>query len=297
MSFALDFERVIDYIEENLSGEIDLVTVSRLARCSIYHFQRVFSFVAEVPLSEYIRRRRMTLAAFELQNTAVKVIDVALKYGYDSHSSFTRSFQTIQGMTPSEARTKGAVLTAYPKLSLQFNLKGVKNMQYRFKNTKPFKLFGLNPIKLDSWRPEAFIEYGDTVIEDGTHDRINRAAGFSGEALSMIEADAWDVSRLHLLHLVHFFDEAGRKYAMYGWDCPEGGVGDEFTVLDIPASAWVVVTAELDGERGSILKSYEDLYMKWFPTSGYNQAKGLPIIEKYDERTCQLWMPLEKKNS
>jgi AraC family transcriptional regulator len=295
MSFTSDFENAINYIDENLTGEIDFEVAAKKARCSAYHFQRMFSFLVNIPLSEYIRKRRMTLAAFELQNTNVKVIDLAMKYGYDSHSSFTRAFQSVQGITPSKARLDGTCLTAYPKLSFQFKLKGEIAMQYNIKQTEPYSLFGLNPIQVDGWQTEPFLKYADTVIEDGTHDAINIAAGFLGLAQEMIKSDAWDTKKLHLLQAIHFYDEAGKKYFMYGWECPENGVDERFSILNMSETTWVAVTAILDDERDSIKKSYEDLYMNWFPTSGYNQAPNRPIIEKYDWEKCELWMPIEKK--
>ena len=294
MSFASDFERAIDYIDENLADEIDFESVAKKANCSVYHFQRMFSFFANLPLSEYIRKRKMTLAAFELQNTDAKVIDIAMKYGYDSPSSFTRAFQSVQGLPPSKARMEGVCLTAYPKLSFQFKLRGVAAMRYNIKQTTPYKLFGLNPVQMDGWETQRFLDYADTVIEDGTHDAINVAAGFPGPASEMISSDNWDVKKLHLLQAIHFFGESGKKHFMYGWECPENGVDERFTILEIPATTWVVVTAALDGERDSIKKSYEDLYANWFPTSGYNQAPNKPIIEKYDWDKCELWMPIEK---
>lgn len=295
MSFASDFEEAIDYIDEHLADEIDYEIVAEKAKCSVYHFQRMFSFLVDLPLSEYIRKRRMTLAAFELQNTDTKVIDIAAKYGYDSHSSFTRAFQVVQGVTPSKARMDGVGLTAYPKLSFQFKLGGVEAMKYNIRQTAPYKLFGLNPAQIDSWETQRFLDYADAVIEDGTHDAINVAAGFPGLALEMIKSNNWDVKKLHLLQAIHFFDEAGNKYFMYGWEYPENGVDERFTILEIPATTWVVVTATLDGERDSIKKSYDDLYANWFPTSMYNQAPNRPIIEKYDRDKCELWMPIEKK--
>lgn len=295
MSFASDFERAIDYIDDNLADEIDFEIVAEKAKCSVYHFQRMFSFLVNLPLSEYIRKRKMTLAAFELQNTDAKVIDIAMKYGYDSHSSFTRAFQAVQGMTPSKARMEGSSLMAYPKLSFQFTLRGVEAMKYHIKQTAPYKLFGLNPVQIDGWDTQRFLDYADAIIEDGTHDKINVAAGFPGSALNMIQNDNWDVKKVHLLHAIHFFDEAGKKHHMYGWECPQNGVDGRFTILELPATTWVVVTAALDGERDCVKKSYEDLYANWFPTSGYNQAPNRPIIEKYDGDKCELWMPIEKK--
>lgn len=295
MSFASDFEQAIDYIDENLANEINFEIVAEKAKCSVYHFQRMFSFLANLPLSEYIRKRKMTLAAFALQNTDAKVIDIAMKYGYDSHSSFTRAFQAVQNVTPSKARMEGVCLTAYPKLSFQFKLRGVEAMKYSIKQTAPYKLFGLNPVQMDGWETQRFLDYADAVIEDGTHDAINVAAGFPGPALEMIKNNDWDVKKLHLLQAIHFYDEAENKHFMYGWECPQGGVDERFTILEMPATTWVVVTAALAGERDFIKKSYEDLYANWFPTSRYDQAPNRPVIEKYHGDKCELWIPIQKK--
>ena len=133
MSFMSDFESAIEYIEENLMTDLDINLVAQKAKCSSYHFQRLFSSLVDVSLSEYICRRRITLAAIELQNSDTKIIDIALKYGYDSHSSFTRAFQTIQNITPSKARAEGAILKSYPPLTFQFILKGVEAMEYQIR--------------------------------------------------------------------------------------------------------------------------------------------------------------------
>ena len=94
----------IDYIEENLDKEISYDEAAHIACCSTYYFQRIFSYVSGVSLSEYIRRRKMTQAAFELQRTDNKVIDVAHKYGYSSPTSFNRAFQSVHGIAPIAAK-------------------------------------------------------------------------------------------------------------------------------------------------------------------------------------------------
>ena len=111
----------IDYIEENLDREISYDEVARIACCSTYYFQRIFSYVSGVSLSEYIRCRKMTQAAFELQRTDNKVIDVAHKYGYSSPTSFNRAFQSVHGIAPIAAKSMGCTLCAYP--SIQFSIK------------------------------------------------------------------------------------------------------------------------------------------------------------------------------
>ena len=110
---------VIDYIEESIAEEIDYEKAADIACCPKNQFQRFFSFLTDITLSEYIRRRRLTLSAFELQQNRLKVIDIAQKYGYDSHASFTRAFKDYHGISPTQARSKKAVFNIYPRLTFQ----------------------------------------------------------------------------------------------------------------------------------------------------------------------------------
>lgn len=130
------------YIEENLTEDIDFAEVARLACCSQYHFTRMFAFIAGVTLSEYIRRRRLTLAAFELTDKNVRIIDVAIKYGYSSPDSFTRAFQSLHGVTPSEARNSGHSLKAYPPMTFHISIKGGSSMNYRIVEKEAFRIVG-----------------------------------------------------------------------------------------------------------------------------------------------------------
>lgn len=124
--------KVINYIEENITEEIDYETAAAIACCSKNQFQRFFSYITDISLSEYIRRRRLTLSAFELQQNKWKVIEIANKYGYDSHASFTRAFREYHGISLTEAWNKGVVFTIFPKLTFHvqdFHLeRGESNM-------------------------------------------------------------------------------------------------------------------------------------------------------------------------
>lgn len=299
MSFLHDLENAIQYIEECLDGEIEIEKVAQQAACSSYHFQRMFSYVVGVSLAEYIRRRRMTLAAFELQQSDVKVIDLALKYGYDSQSSFTRAFQLLHGITPTCARNEGALIMAYPRLSFQFLVKGVERIQFRMEKTNAYQVFG-KPI-IPDWKDtdiEKWGEYADLVLENGSHDATNVAAGYPGLALEMINNDTWDVNKLHLLNAIHFYKE-GVKYFMYGWEAPAKDVSSEFTIIDIPNSTWAVFSTN-EKDRFAVLELYKYVYTSWFPTSGYEQEE-YPVIEKFipkesnENIITELWIPVRKK--
>ena len=128
MNWITGMQKAIDYIEANLTEEIDYEKVAAESFSSSYHFQRVFSILCGYTLGEYIRLRRLSLAGVELANgkDKVKVIDIALKYGYDSPDSFSKAFQKFHGITPSQARADGSMLKSFSRLSIKISLEGGK---------------------------------------------------------------------------------------------------------------------------------------------------------------------------
>jgi len=134
MKWDEQINKVIDYIEKNIENVIDMDKVANIMHQSKISFQRTFSLVMNISINEYIRRRRMTLAAIELQNSSEKVIDLALKYGYESPVSFTRSFKDIHGISPSAARKKDAKLNLYPRITCLLTVKGDMQMDNKTKN-------------------------------------------------------------------------------------------------------------------------------------------------------------------
>ena len=116
---------VIDYVESNLAEKLDLKHLASIACCSIHTFQRLFCYITDISIVEYIRLRRLTAAALELQQSDIKIIDLAMKYGYESPVSFARAFQVVHGVTPSEARKSNVSLKAFPKLTFQIIINGL----------------------------------------------------------------------------------------------------------------------------------------------------------------------------
>lgn len=142
MDWLTRMNRAIDYIDENLDGTIDYDSIASLACCSTYQFAKMFSVITDISLSEYIRRRRLTRAALELQTSDIKVIDLGLKYGYDSPTAFNRAFQNMHGLAPSAARKKGVFLKSYPRITFQFSIKGDEEMKYRIEEKTAFRAVG-----------------------------------------------------------------------------------------------------------------------------------------------------------
>ena len=118
MNWIIGMQKAIDYIEEHLTETIDYETLAAQSFSSSYHFQRVFSILCGFTIGEYIRNRRLSLAGQELASSDAKVIDVALKYGYESPDGFARAFQRFHGILPSEARAKGGNLKSFSRLVL-----------------------------------------------------------------------------------------------------------------------------------------------------------------------------------
>ena len=143
MEWLMKLSNAIDYIEANLDNEISYDEVAKIACCSTYYFQRIFTYVTGISLSEYIRRRRMTQAAFELQGSNQRVLDIALKYGYNSPTSFNRAFQNIHGITPVAAKNIGSTLNAYPPIKFSVNIAGGSAMSYHIEEKAAMRIVGI----------------------------------------------------------------------------------------------------------------------------------------------------------
>ena len=129
MEWQEQWNNALDYLEKHLTVELDIAKAAQTACCSVFHFQRMFSYLAGVPLSEYLRLR-MTAATFDLQN------------GYDSPTSFNRAFRNVHGIAPSDAQREGAPLRTYPRISFNITIKGEAEMEYRIVKKDAFRIVG-----------------------------------------------------------------------------------------------------------------------------------------------------------
>ncbi|WP_242866766.1 AraC family transcriptional regulator [Abyssisolibacter fermentans] len=276
----------IDYIEDNITCDIDYKELAKIACCPNYHFQRMFSFITEIPLSEYIRRRRLTLAAFELQQNHCSVIEIAQKYGYTSHSAFTRAFNELHGIAPTSARKSGAKLKAYPRMSFHFSIVGGSEMNYRFEKIDSFSAVGF---KYNVNTEKAF----NTVPMIWQEVQQN---GFSERLLSLMDTNE-EKSLNGVFGILSDGDWGKKKDFSYYLAVPykkETPVGME--KLTFPESQWVVFEAS---NLTDIVKAWKRLYTDWVPTSNYFLA-DLPAIECYyppgHNPQNEIWIPIVKKN-
>lgn len=148
-------------------------------KMSKYHYQRMFHMITGVTVADYIRKRRLTMAAQELASSSTKVLDVALKYGYQTPEAFTKAFQRLHGMNPSDARKQGANLKAFPRFSFQIQIKGIEAMNYQIMEKESFSIMGVEK-KVSTRDGENFRVipgFWQEVTQDGTCDNLGEMAG------------------------------------------------------------------------------------------------------------------------
>ncbi|WP_087972031.1 AraC family transcriptional regulator [Oceanobacillus rekensis] len=289
MDLLKNMNDAMEYIEENLTNEIDFKVVARIAHCSEYHFRRMFSFLAGITLSEYIRRRRLSLAAFELINSNIKIIDVAIKYGYSSPDSFTRAFQNLHGVTPSEARNNGQQLKSYPLMSFQLSIRGGNEMNYRIEQKDAFNIVGIMkrvPIIFEGENPEITKMWKSLTMEK--IDQLKKLSDV--EPKGMVQASTkFSEGRM---------EEKGELDQYIGvattQECP-----GNFSELAIPALTWAVF--ETIGPFPSTLQeTWGRIYSEWFPSSNYQLTEGPEILSiKSKDLTSpsvksEIWIPILK---
>ena len=176
MEWIERFNEAISYIEEHLTEEIDYEQLGRIACCSSYHFQRMFTYMAGVTLSEHICRRKMSLAAVDLQGGNMKIIDVAGKYGYSSPTAFNRAFQTVHGIAPSAVKSEGVSVKSFPPILFKITVKGVEEMNYRIETKDAFRIVGVS-VPLDKDIEKNFSVIPQKWQEISTNGTLQRLTG------------------------------------------------------------------------------------------------------------------------
>lgn len=276
--------QAMDELERNLTQKTDIEALARAAACSSYHFQRMFSYIAGIPLSEYIRRRRMSLAALELQK-GEKVLDTALRWGYDSPTAFNRAFQSIHGITPSAAQKPGARCKAYPRISFQITIKGEAEMNYRIEKKPAFRIVGVKKTfeadveKMMRAVPVFWQQNGpaNVPVLCGLMEENPAVPGILGVTTCQTDTKEW----------AYYIAAATEKEAPQGMEA-----------YTVPAFTWAVF--EGGGEMPAAMQTLQKrIVAEWLPTSGYEYEDG-PDIEAYlndgpQNARFEIWVPVRKK--
>lgn len=275
MDLISQLNNAINYIEENICDDIALSDISKVTEYSEYHFGRLFYYIVGMPLSEYVRKRKLTLAAIELQGSNVKVIDLAMKYGYESTDSFTRAFAKQHSVTPTSARQMGAILKLFPPLTFQIKIKGVQEMNCRIEQKEAFEVYGVEKI-FHSEDLGKVSEFWEECKADGSIENLPETHGIVG----------YNQNENKVPYMICAFKK-------------EASNTDGYKVIQVPEFTWAIF--HYDGlkdhhdDQCQIPHLFNQAYSEWLPSSGYKKADG-PDIEIYGDHFEEVWIPIVKNN-
>lgn len=271
-------QNAIVYMEANLTGELDIREISKKAYVSPFYFQRIFAALCGISVGEYIRNRRLSLAAEELVSSEAKVIEIAAKYGYESPDSFNRAFQRFHGITPTAARKNGAALRAYAPVRIKLTLEGGNMLEYKIVEKPQFTLVGLSRTFRSDTSYQEIPKFWREVMEM----RHPPVCGMYGVCLDLEE----NAKTFEYLIADNYIP----------WEeIPEGCV-----TKVIPASTWAVFPC-----RGPLPQTLQQvntrMWSEWLPNSkNYRLAANLnielyaPPAEKPEDTYSEIWLPVEK---
>lgn len=278
----------MEHIEAHLGERIEAADLARIAMTSEYHFRRMFSALAGLPLSEYIRRRRMTVAGAEvLGDRDRSLLDVATRYGYDTGEGFARAFRAVHGIGPGEARRTGAVLRSQQRLTFRLVVEGSSAMRYSLVEKNAFRVVGKKarvPLIHEGPNP-AIAEF----IRGIGREELDRIAALSDQEPAGIVgvSDQLDPSRAEGTELDYWHGVVSAA------EPPEG-----LDALDVPAGTWAVFESE--GAFPQALQYlWRDVFTQWFPSNPYASRPGPEILrvrltEEGKRAEAELWIPVER---
>ena len=274
MDWIRSFQHSIDYIEENLANEeLSIEDIACLMNISTFYYQKIFTIICGFSVGEYIRGRRLSIAGSELAAADNKVIDIALKYGYDTHEGFTKAFTKFHGATPSAVRN-GAPIKSLAKLSVTISMKGGEIMDYKIVKTDAFMVLEKREVHSisEEQNNNTIPEFWARAHKDGTVIKLLNAASDRTDIFGICYANPHK-------------DESTFDYSIavkYDGSSP---VPEGFTVNEIPARTWAVFSC-----TGKMPKAIQELWHRicteFFPSSSYEPTYEMDIeVYKYGDMT------------
>lgn len=289
MEWVTTIAKAIDLIEtELLSDELTLARICKGATISESHLQRAFSMLTGMSISDYIRRRRLTLAAQELATSDVRVIDMAFKYHYETPEAFNKAFKRQHGISPIEARKPGVTLNACTRLTIEITLKGAPSMNYKLIEKEAFYLVGKSIT---------------TTAENGENMEKIPMFWAESESNGTIEKLCQIEGMKHLVGACLMDDLSGKTFEYGICSLIEGSIpveSDEFMTYAVSPQTWAVFEC-VGAMPHAIQKVWHQIFAEWFPATGYEHAMA-PELEVYppgdsssEDYYCEIWIPIVKK--
>lgn len=297
MNWYERMNKAIDYIENNLTGAIDFDKISKITCQSVSNFQRVFSIITDMPVSEYIRRRRLTLAAFELQNSSIKIIDVALKYGYESPEAFSRAFHELHGVTPTVARKEGTRLKTYPRISFLLTIKGAVVMDYKIETKEGFTVYGIEEFFTtdNGENLKAIPKFWQDTMEDGRYEKLV-------ESTHLPENNPNGLCLVNAICDYHEREGNTFAYMLFAYQTDKSDTTG-YTTVEVPTATWAIFRSEqhtIEQTSKVMQNLIKRVYTDWLPTAGFEKVDGYELELYYGTGYncfCETWIRVIAKNS
>ncbi|MEV0275931.1 AraC family transcriptional regulator [Streptomyces sp. NPDC050610] len=277
----------LEHIEGHLDQQIEMTELARIAVTSEYHFRRMFSALAGLPLSEYIRRRRLTVAGADVLAGRHTLLDIAVRYGYSSGEAFARAFRAVHGIGPGEARRTGAALRSQPRMSFRLIIEGNSSMEYRIVEKDEFQVVGAKarvPLVHAGMNP-AIVEFVRGIAPE-TLRRLEELSDQEPRGIVSVSDDLAE-NRAEGTELDYYHG------VVTGADAPA-----DFAALTVPAGTWAVF--ESSGEFPLTLQLiWRDVFTQWFPSNPYRSRPGPEILRTRlspdaARADAELWIPVER---
>ena len=291
MNYIQGLQNAIDYIEEHLTDDLDIEEIAAQSGLSAFYFQRIFNILCDYSLGEYIRNRRLTLAGNELSGTDEKVIDIALKYGYDTPESFSRAFSRFHGITPSQAKKDSSPLKSFSRLSVEIHLKGGNIMDYKIVKKDAFKV--LEKISTQSIDDE---QNKNTIPDFWTQSHQD------GTVYKLLELAT---DRTNIFGICYGNTPNNKKTFEYSIAALCGDnteIPDGFSIKEIPARTWAVFEC-IGPMPDAIQKTWHKICSEFFPTANYEptyemdiEAYPAGVMTSPDYRT-EIWVTVKEKQN
>lgn len=275
------FNEIIAYIEDNLDGDIQYEVMGRMIGYSTYHIQRLFLMISNTPISEYIRNRRLSCAAYDLMDSTNSVTDIAYRYGYSSPTSFNRAFKAFHGVTPRDISKDKNIMKAYPPLRFELSIKGAVTMDYRLMTLSEFRVIG-RKIHTTLENGQSYAEVPQFWKHLQQTQEIPDILGFMNqEPFGLLAVSDYNPS-LDDKAFDYYIGTSSDKVKPEGYD-----------EIIVPEATWAVFPCKMQSPE-ALQNFQKQIVMDWLPTSGYQFAFG-PDLEVYaPDNTVEMWIPVTK---
>ena len=275
MNYINEMQKAIDFIENNLDKDINFEIVAKEVGMSAFYFHRIFSAVIGISPTTYIRNRRLTVAAQEISKNNKSILDIALKYGFESHEAFSRAFKNFHGVVPKMAKTDGNEFKNFSRANLEFEVNTNNILNYRIETRDTIKVLAfIRQFNIEN--KDEIPRYWKELKESGTLEKISN--NYKKDLLGICIGTQSDFEY---------------KYGIGIEQTEDLEINIEMEKIEIPKSTWVVFKCEGQDEK-NINELWSRIYKEFFITSSYKQCMDIDF-ELYDDENTEIWIPISKE--